>query len=130
MMHWYRPLRRGLATAAAHLLGCNEKSPIHRRAYPCSSTSAGAFAGAPRRVRRLAARGLIRRAALKPGHIITPRETWPRFDGGVTMKLQGTTAQGRQRFGYAYSQAYQVGRGGGLCRVGSLCGLLGALVAC
>lgn len=48
----------------------------------------GAYAGASRRVRRLAARGLLRRAAVKPGAIITPRDTWPRFDGGVSMEMQ------------------------------------------
>ncbi|KAL4430372.1 hypothetical protein ABPG77_002178 [Micractinium sp. CCAP 211/92] len=67
----------------------------------------GAYAGASRRVRRLAARGLLRRQALKPGAIINPRDTWPRFDGGFSMEAQGTTPEGKQQFGYAYSQAYQ-----------------------
>ncbi|KAL4419888.1 hypothetical protein ABPG75_006986 [Micractinium tetrahymenae] len=67
----------------------------------------GAYAGASRRVRRLAARGLLRRQALKPGAIINPRDTWPRFDGGFSMEAQGVTAEGKQQFGYAYSQAYQ-----------------------
>jgi hypothetical protein len=44
---------------------------------------------------------------LQPGAIINPRENWSRFDGGFSMELQGTTPDGRQRFGYAYSQAYQ-----------------------
>lgn len=48
---------------------------------PAPWPGAGAFAGASRRVRRLAARGLLRRQALKPGAIISPRDTWPRFDG-------------------------------------------------
>lgn len=34
-------------------------------------------------MRRLAARGLLRRQALKPGAIITPRDTWSRFDGAL-----------------------------------------------
>lgn len=35
-------------------------------------------------MRRLAARGLLRRAELKRGLIIQPRDTWPRFDGAAT----------------------------------------------
>lgn len=156
---------------------------------PC----AGAFAGASRRVRRLAARGLLRRQALKPGAIINPRDTWPRFDGarlaaapapppprpshrsarsltlcqrcqrcaargspseaghlppwhdywctvlvrlrnchapccspahacgghlagGFSMEAQGTTPEGKQQFGYVYSQAYQASRVRAVCR--------------
>lgn len=66
-----RPVR----PSCSLLLGCSPPPP------------AGAYAGASRRVRRLAARGLLKRAALKPGAIITPRDTWPRFDGGISMEL-------------------------------------------
>ncbi|KAI3425283.1 hypothetical protein D9Q98_009050 [Chlorella vulgaris] len=68
---------------------------------------AGAYANASRRVRRLAARGLIKRVPLKHGAIIVPRDTWPRFEGGISMEAQGVTAEGKQQFGYVYSQAYQ-----------------------
>ncbi|EFN53652.1 hypothetical protein CHLNCDRAFT_136380 [Chlorella variabilis] len=68
---------------------------------------AGAYANASRRVRRLAARGLLKRAALKPGAIIMPHDTWPRFDGGICMEAQGATRDGKLQFGYVYSQAYQ-----------------------
>lgn len=64
-------------------------------------------------MRRLAARGLLKRAALKPGAIITPRDDWPRFDGGFAMEAQGAAKGGKLQFGYVYSQAYQVGRGVG-----------------
>ncbi|GAB4815863.1 hypothetical protein N2152v2_002909 [Parachlorella kessleri] len=66
-----------------------------------------AFAGASRRVRRLAARGLIRRAALKKGAIISPRDTWPAFEGGPSLEYRGVTADGKLEFSYSYSQAYQ-----------------------
>ena len=75
--------------------------------HPSLASAAGAYANASRRVRRLAARGLLKRAALKPGAIIMPRDTWPRFDGGICMEAQGATRDGKLQFGYVYSQAYQ-----------------------
>ena len=39
------------------------------------------LAHATRKVRRLAARGLIRRAQLKSGYIIQPRDDWPPANG-------------------------------------------------
>jgi hypothetical protein len=75
--------------------------------YALPLAAAGAYANASRRVRRLAARGLIKRVPLKHGAIIVPRDTWPRFEGGISMEAQGVTAEGKQQFGYVYSQAYQ-----------------------
>lgn len=184
--------------SCAHLPACLLQAayppcpqPLSRcfRGTPMLAPDSGAYAGASRRVRRLAARGLLRRQALKPGAIINPRDTWPRFDGaclaaapalrrshrilclfhvwqrchasaapgspfkacpfifpvsshvcyartvvqhplsvrmpltcfcahvllpagGFSMEAQGTTPEGKQQFGYAYSQAYQASPGG------------------
>uniref|UniRef100_A0A1D2A2D1 Transcription factor 25 n=1 Tax=Auxenochlorella protothecoides TaxID=3075 RepID=A0A1D2A2D1_AUXPR len=64
-----------------------------------------AYAGASRRIRRLAARGLLRTQKLKPGVLIDPGEHWPPFDGGFTMEARGPTAS--QTFSYVYSAGYQ-----------------------
>jgi hypothetical protein len=55
---------------------------------------AAAYAGASRRVRRLAARGLLRRAdaGLRPGLMIAPREAWPRLDGGAALERRDAAA--------------------------------------
>ena len=67
---------------------------------------AGGWAGASRRVRRLAARGLLRRQPLKPGTLVQPRDQWPRFEGGFTMEQQAPIAEGQPVFTYVYSQTY------------------------
>ena len=68
----------------------------------------GAFAGASRRVRRLAARGLIRLEPLRHGIMITPRETWPRFDGGFELACLGPGKDGKNVFSIRHSPAYEV----------------------
>lgn len=64
--------------------------------------------GANRRMRRAIARGQLRRQPLKRGMLIAPKDTWPRFDGGISMELAGTTDDGQQVFNYTHSAAYQV----------------------
>ncbi len=54
------------------------------------------------------ARGLIQRAHLKRGIIITPKDHWPRFDGGVSMANSGMQPDGRTLYTYVYSMNYQV----------------------
>lgn len=68
--------------------------------------SAGGMVGASRRVRRLMARGLIKRSVLKAGLLIAPKEHWPPFEGGVSMELAGVTQGGHQLFKYTHSAAY------------------------
>lgn len=70
---------------------------------------AAAYAGASRRVRRLAARGLLRpvHGALRPGALITPRETWPRPDGGLTLQSVGPDSSGNPTFQLSFSSGYQ-----------------------
>lgn len=65
--------------------------------------------GANRRMRRLIARGSVRRAPLRRGLLVAPRDTWPPFDGGISMEAGGTAPDGSQRFRYVHSVAYQVG---------------------
>ncbi len=64
--------------------------------------------GANRRTRRAIARGQLRRQPLKRGLLINPKDTWPRFDGGISMEPAGTTPDGLQIFTYTHSAAYQV----------------------
>ena len=64
--------------------------------------------GANRRTRRAIARGQLRRQPLKRGLLINPKDTWPRFDGGISMEPAGTTPDGLQTFTYTHSAAYQV----------------------
>jgi hypothetical protein len=72
--------------------------------------AADGVAGAPRRVRRLAARGWLRRQGppLKKGLLIAPRDTWPRLDGGLSMETVGYNEEGNQVFRYTHSAGYQV----------------------
>ena len=65
-------------------------------------------ADAPRRYRRAAARGLLRRAPLPQGYLVTPRETWPQPDGGLTMHMVGDGDDGQPLFSLAYTGAYAV----------------------
>ena len=74
---------------------------------------AAAYAGASRRVRRLAARGLLRPLGagagggqLRPGVLINPRDSWPRPDGGVSMKASGPDAQGHPTFTLVFNDTY------------------------
>ncbi len=64
--------------------------------------------GGNRRVRRLIARGALRRQPLKRGVLVAPKDSWPRFDGGLSMEVAGFTADGLHIFCYAHSVAYQV----------------------
>ena len=66
-----------------------------------------AFASASRRVRRLAARGLIVKAKLKPGILIKPRDQWPKFENLLEMKSLGSNKDGSQVWNYVLS-----GKGG------------------
>jgi hypothetical protein len=63
--------------------------------------------GANRRTRRAIARGQLRRQPLKRGLLVAPKDTWPRFDGGISMELAGTANDGSQIFRYTHSAAYQ-----------------------
>jgi hypothetical protein len=69
-----------------------------------------ALAGASRRVRRLAARGLLVRHRLKPGVLSMPRDGWPPFhiDRGMEMQQISPGADAKPRWKYVYSAAYQV----------------------
>ena len=58
------------------------------------------LAGASRRVRRLAARGLLVRAKLKPGTIVAPREEWPKFECLMEMKKGDSEADGTPMWRY------------------------------
>lgn len=69
---------------------------------------AGGVVGANRRMRRAIERGQLRRQPLKRGMLVAPNDTWPRFDGGISMELAGTTDEGLQMFSYTHSAAYQV----------------------
>ena len=61
-------------------------------------------------MRRLAARGLLRRQPLKQGAIIAPKDHWPRFEGGMSMVPLGAGPDGKLRFAYEYSTVYEVSR--------------------
>jgi len=71
--------------------------------------SVNALQGASRRVRRLAARGLLRQKTMKPGMFIKPRDTWPFLSvGGLVLSQQGVQgAQGRMVFSYSASVEYE-----------------------
>ncbi len=57
----------------------------------------------------MAARGLLKRAPLPPGILVTPKDTWPRFDGGVVMEITGTVPGGSAPlFSLAYAGVYKV----------------------
>lgn len=67
------------------------------------------FAGASRRIRRLAARGLIRRETQKRGLLITPRNTWPSVDvDDLKLMQSGVDEDGKVVFGYVASEQYEV----------------------
>ena len=67
------------------------------------------FAGAPRRMRRLAARGRIVRQALKPGTLVKPRSSWPSFSTpGLVLRATGdTTGDGKRIYEMAISDWYE-----------------------
>lgn len=65
-------------------------------------------ADAPRRYRRMAARGLLRRAPIQPGILVTPKDTWPRFDSGITMEMMTVAGTDEPMFSLAYAGAYKV----------------------
>ncbi|KAL3147449.1 hypothetical protein ABBQ38_014508 [Trebouxia sp. C0009 RCD-2024] len=67
----------------------------------------GGFADASRSVRRMLARGLLKRVQLKSGMLTTPKDHWPPFEGGIHMEVAGKpTADGRPMFRYTHSPAY------------------------
>ncbi len=66
------------------------------------------MAGGSRRVRRLMARGLLRRTPLKKGLLISPKDHWPALDGGICMESAGFSTDGKQLFKYTHSANYQV----------------------
>lgn len=53
-------------------------------------------------------RGLLRRSPLKAGLLTSPKEHWPRFEGGLSMEVAGVTSDGRQMFRYTPSASYNV----------------------
>ncbi len=67
------------------------------------------FAGASRRVRRLAARGRIVRQELKPGVLVKPRSTWPSFStpGLVLRATGGSTGEGKRMYEMVASDWYE-----------------------
>jgi len=66
----------------------------------------GGPAGGNRRVRRLVARGVLRRVPLRRGLLVTPRDTWPPPDGGLALEPAGHAADGAPLFRYAHSAGY------------------------
>ena len=67
------------------------------------------FAGASRRIRRLAARGLIKQNySLKKGLLITPKNTWPPYTkGALVLTHIGTSPHGRALYSYVPSRSYE-----------------------
>lgn len=77
------------------------------RAHTTFSTCAGSLAGAPRRVRRAAARGQLKRTPLKPGRLVKPRSHWPPWQGGFSMQpVQSSSSI--PEYAYVESPGYQV----------------------
>ncbi|KAK9819275.1 hypothetical protein WJX81_004556 [Elliptochloris bilobata] len=66
----------------------------------------GGLVGGNRRVRRLVARGVLRRVPLRRGLLVVPRDTWPPVGGGLALEPAGHTADGVPRFRYTHSPAY------------------------
>lgn len=64
--------------------------------------------GGNRRVRRLVARGMLRRAPLRRGLLVAPRDTWPPLGGGLSLEPAGHARDGAPRFRYAHSAGYLV----------------------
>ena len=64
--------------------------------------------GGNRRVRRLVARGVLRRAPLRRGLLVAPRDTWPPLGGGLSLEPAGHARDGAPRFRYAHSASYLV----------------------
>lgn len=114
------PARGTASTSAKPLLALNAKAlkPDEelKRMFGRSALSThdddedggGAYAGASRRIRRLAARGLLVKHQLRPGVVIAPKDTWPRLDASLGMKLSGRTENGRPIFTYTHSPAFEV----------------------
>eukprot|EP00890_Picochlorum_soloecismus_P000251 jgi/Picsp_1/1226/NSC_04707-R1_transcription factor len=71
--------------------------------------SVNVLQGASRRVRRLAARGLLRQKTMKPGICIKPRDTWPFLSVvGLVLSQQGVGARGSKVvFSYSASVEYE-----------------------
>jgi hypothetical protein len=66
------------------------------------------FSGASRRIRRLAARGLIRQHELRDGILIHPRNTWPAFRiDDLKLTQTGTSPDGKAIMTYIGSQFYE-----------------------
>ena len=75
----------------------------------CLSTlrlEGGGLVGGNRRVRRLVARGVLRRAPLRKGLLVVPRDSWPPVGGGLSLEPAGHARDGAPRFRYAHSAAY------------------------
>lgn len=66
------------------------------------------LAGASRRIRRLAARGLIRQqGTLRKGLLINPRNTWPPYTkGDLVLTHVGTSPNGKAVYSYVPSRSY------------------------
>ena len=62
--------------------------------------------GGNRRVRRLVARGALRRVPLRRGLLVTPRDNWPPPDGSLALEAAGHAADGVPLFRYTHSPAY------------------------
>jgi len=66
------------------------------------------FSGASRRIRRLAARGLIRQHELRDGILIHPRNTWAPFrSDDLKLTQMGTNPDGKLIMSYIGSQFYE-----------------------
>jgi len=82
-------------------------SEVTRHVFASESGREGGNAallqGGSRRVRRLAARGLIRRQELKRGILIDPRDTWPHLPSSDILKLSLTG----EVYSYEASSSYE-----------------------
>lgn len=82
--------------------------------------------GGNRRVRRLVARGALRRVPLRRGLLVTPRDNWPPPDGSLALEPAGHAPDGVPLFRYTHSPAYMarplVTAGGVFCRAGCVAG--------
>lgn len=85
-------------------LWCAEQGASRERVR----AAGGGFAGGNRQVRRLVARGALRRAPLRCGMLVAPRDDWPPVDGGLELVPAGHAPDGAPLFAYTHSPAYLV----------------------
>lgn len=60
---------------------------VHVSPHDCSCLAAAAgLQGASRKIKRLAARGLIKVGGFKPGYLLAPASYWPPFNSTLAME--------------------------------------------